>query len=240
MNLATMKHDLSLRDVPDLTYLLNEFYRAYRYRSAGGSRRVRTHMRLVRDRLNRAIERRPPVVLAEPAWKPVCTHLDRALDNGERDAMASMVKAVENVRSLLHWQYGYNSMPKGLEKKYAYTEVLGPTGPVVSQDLTLGLVLFAPRTTYPPHAHTGITESYLVLSGASSENDMGVHVPGSMILNLPDHEHAITTSDHEPVLLAYAWIGEPADLLAQEMVFKKTRRSACRPIAANDAGSAVG
>ena len=214
----------TLGDFPDLGYLFNEFYRAYRYRSAGGSGRVRTHMRLVRGRISKAVTDYPTVVLPEPATKPVCAHLDRALDNGERDTMASMVKAVENIRHLLCWNYGYNSMPKGLEKKYAYAELLGPSGPVISDILTLGLVLFAPRTTYPAHAHTGITESYLVLSGATSENDLGVYVPGSMILNLPGHEHAITTSDYEPVLLAYAWVGEPRDLAAQEMVFTKTPR----------------
>jgi dimethylpropiothetin dethiomethylase len=218
------KDSLTLGDFPDLGYLFNEFYRAYRYRSAGGSARVRTHMSLVRGRISKAVTGYPTVVLPASEQKPVCAHLDRALDNGERDVMASMVKAVENVRHLLCWNYGYNSMPKGLEKKYAYAELLGPSGPVISEILTLGLVLFAPRTTYPAHAHTGITESYLVLSGATSENDLGVYVPGSMILNLPGHEHAITTSDYEPVLLAYAWVGEPRDLAAQEMVFTKPPR----------------
>lgn len=215
---------VTLADFPDLGYLFNEFYRAYRYRSAGGSARVRTHMRMVRDRISKAVADYPAVVLREPMTKPVCSHLDRALDNGETDAMASMVKALENVRHLLRWEYGYNSMPKGLEKKYAYAELLSSRGPVISDILTLGLVLFAPRTTYPAHAHTGITESYLVLSGATSENDLGVYVPGSMILNLPGHEHAITTSDFEPALLAYAWVGEPSDLMAQEMVFAKPPR----------------
>jgi dimethylpropiothetin dethiomethylase len=71
----------------------------------------------------------------------------------------------------------------------------------------LGLVLFAPKTTYPAHAHKDITESYICLSGATSENDAGVYVPGSMIINVPEHKHAITTSDREPALLAYAWTG---------------------------------
>ena len=64
-------------------------------------------------------------------------------------------------------------------------------------------MLFAPQCTYPAHKHEGITESYICLSGAASENDSGVYTPGSMILNLPGHKHRITTSDHEPALLSH-------------------------------------
>ena len=97
-------------------------------------------------------------------------------------------------------------------------------GPVETREVILGLVLFAPGCTYPAHAHSGITESYVCLSGAVSENHQGVYAPGSMIFNPPEHLHRITVSDREPALLAYAWIGRPEDLAGQKMVF--TRRAA--------------
>jgi dimethylpropiothetin dethiomethylase len=50
---------------------------------------------------------------------------------------------------------------------------------------------------------------------------MGVYVPGAMIINVPEHKHAITTSDTEPALLAYAWTGSSADLADQKMEFKR-------------------
>ena len=73
-------------------------------------------------------------------------------------------------------------------------------------------MLFAPRCTYPAHAHDGLTESYYVLSGAISQNDTGVMSVGSLIFNPPRHLHRITVDDMEPALLSYAWHG-PTEVL---------------------------
>ena len=75
----------------------------------------------------------------------------------------------------------------------------------------------------PPHAHDGITESYICLSGAVSENHQGVYAPGSLIFNPPGAMHRITVSDREPSLLAYAWIGPEEKLANQKMVFSRAR-----------------
>lgn len=211
-------------ELPDWMYLLHEFYAVYRYQSAGGSRRIRTHMRTVREQISKALAADAPLHFVPPESKPVCAHLGRSLDNGERDRMASVVKAVAKLRDYLTWRHGYDCMPRGFENRYAFAEILGPRGPVVFPDLTLGLVLFAPRTTYLAHHHEGITESYVCLSGAASQNDAGVYVPGAMILNQPGHEHAITTSDREPVLLAYAWTGSREALAEQKMMFSRRPR----------------
>ncbi len=85
-------------------------------------------------------------------------------------------------------------------------------------------MLFAPGTTYPTHSHHGITESYVCLSGAISENHVGVYAPGSLILNPPEHPHRITTSDREPSLLAYAWVGSSDDLIYQKMSFSRQKK----------------
>ena len=114
-------------------------------------------------------------------------------------------------------------MPRGLENKYAYAEICSPNGPVISDDVILGVVLFAPGCVYPSHAHDGITESYICLSGSVSENHQGVYSPGSMIFNPPSHAHRITVSKKEPALLLYAWVGEQAYLKKQEMVFKRKK-----------------
>ena len=55
---------------------------------------------------------------------------------------------------------------------------------------------------------------------------MGVFGPGSLIFNMPNHEHTITTSDREPVLLSYAWIGSEEDLAHQVMKFSPSPRKA--------------
>lgn len=212
-----------LADAPDWRYLLREFYQVYRFSSAGGSAKIRTHQKEVRHRLSRWLERNPQMFTVEPAEKPVCVHLSRALDRAASESTAPMGRAVERIRDQLSWEYGYEKLPRGLVEKFAFTELLGPRGRVVADDLVLGLVLFAPGTTYPTHCHQGIAESYICLSGAVSENDVGVYAPGSLILNPPGHQHRVTSSDTEPCLLAYAWIGSPEALSEQKMAFSRLR-----------------
>lgn len=214
-----------LRDLPDWGYLLHEFYQLYRFNSAGGSARIRSHQKEVRQRLSRLLQADPPVEVVEPTTKPVCAHLSRALDRGKRHLNESLARSIERIRGELAWAYGYGRVPPGLEKKYAFSECVGPRGPVIADELILGLVLFAPGTTYPTHSHDGITESYFCLSGAISENDVGVYAPGSLILNPPEHPHRITTSTQEPSLLAYAWLGAPEKLTAQAMKFSRQRQA---------------
>ncbi len=207
--------------LPDWMYAIREFDYAYRAGSSGGSPAIRSHMKIVRDSLAKAFAANPDVIPPAPKTRPVQAHLERALDNGLDGTMRSMVKAVENLKGSLSWEIGYERIPRHLETKYAYADLIGPHGPVVWPSLTLGLVLFAPRTTYPAHSHEGITESYLSLSGYWSENDTGVYAPGSMVLNLPGHTHTITTADREPVLLAYAWVGTQEKLANPGMKFSR-------------------
>jgi dimethylpropiothetin dethiomethylase len=215
-----------LEDYPDWVYLLREFQNAYSIGTAGGSKKIRRHLKEVRERLAKCMTSNPPLVFDPPQRQPVCAHLGRAIDNGERERMGSMVRAFQKISDRLVWQFGYDSMPKDLHNRYAFVEVLGSHGLVRSSTLQLGFVLFAPGTTYPAHAHEGIAESYICLSGTTSENDMGVFVPGSLIFNMPNHEHTITTSDREPVLLSYAWIGSEEDLAHQVMKFSPSPRKA--------------
>jgi dimethylpropiothetin dethiomethylase len=91
--------------------------------------------------------------------------------------------------------------------------------------VNLGMVLFAPKCTYPAHSHEGLTESYYTLSGSVSENDDGVYAPGSLIFNPPGRMHRITVSDSEPSLLSYAWHGPKEKLAGQKMVFRRPRPS---------------
>lgn len=213
-----------LRDAPNWVYLLREFEALYRYGSAGGSKAIRSHRKQVRDRLSAAIGGNPEMTLREPANKPVTAHLARALDLGERAAMQGMARALREVRDDLTWEYGYDRLPRALSQKYAYCEVLGPQGPVFSERLILGFVLFAPNTTYPQHSHQEIEESYVSIAGAWSENNAAVYAPGSLILNRPGDEHRITTGDQDPCLLAYAWVGSESRLAEPNMKLSATRK----------------
>lgn len=214
-----------LHERPNWLYLLREFDTLYRHGSAGGSKLIRSHRKRVRDTLSQIIDTNPEVIQREPALKPVAGHLQRALDLGERGILHDMARSLSRISHLLTWEWGYAKVPRPLQNKYAYCEILGPRGPIRSEKLILGFVLFAPKTTYPQHSHQEIEESYISISGAWSENDVAVHAPGSLILNRPGSEHRITTADLDPCLLSYAWIGPETYLNAPGMKFSSTRKA---------------
>lgn len=215
-----------LTDAPDWLYLLREFHDRYRALSSGGSTPIRAHQRNVRARITTLIRANPEIAGALPELRPVTAHLRRALDLGKAGPGAPFIRAIEAVAPALQWQYGYDRVPKGLADKYAFAEFAGPRGPVICDSLILGIVLFAPGCIYPAHAHARITESYVCLSGATSENNAGVYGPGSLIFNAPGHMHRITVSDREPSLLVWAWEGPPEALAGQKMVFSRPRSRA--------------
>lgn len=215
---------LRLMDCPNWIYLLREFEALYRFGSAGGSKSIRSHRKRVRDSLSAVMASNPEIIARERETKPVVAHLPRALDLGERAAMQGMARALREVRDELSWEYGYDRMPRSLSRKYAYCDILGPKGPIQADRLVLGFVLFAPGTTYPQHSHQEIEESYISIAGAWSENNAAVYAPGSLILNRSGDEHRITTGDLEPCLLAYAWIGPEARLIAPQMKLSPTRK----------------
>ncbi len=215
-----------LADLPDWRYLLREYYELYRGLSAGGSPVIRAHQRAVRIAINGVTKSNPPIASLPPTERPVTAHLRRALDNGRQERNAAVVRAIAAVQGSLSWQIGYERPPHGLERKYAFAEFAGPSGPVITDRVILGVVLFAPGCTYPAHAHRGISESYICLSGAVSENHQGVYGPGSLIFNPPGHTHRITVSDWEPALLAYAWSGPPEELANYRMVFSRKGKAA--------------
>lgn len=218
-----MPENSKLNDCPDWLYLLREFELLYRPGFAGGSKTIRGHRRRVRETLSAIMDANPPVIARAPELKPVTAHLPRAFDLGARSALPGLARATERVSHLLTWEYGYKRVPKALARKYAYCEVLGPQGPIVTDRLILGFVLFAPETTYPQHHHAGIEESYVSVSGNWSENDVAVFAPGSLILNKSGDNHRITTGERDPCLLAYAWSG-PADRLTNpDMTFAKKK-----------------
>lgn len=221
---ATVSGSAKLNDLPDWIYILRDSYDFYRRLSAGGSPKIRSHQRNVRERINRVLKSNAEVQFSDPQDRPVTRHLTRALDNGRMERHAPFIRSLEAVRGTLVWQYGYEKVPRGLENKYAYAELVGPNGPVLTDDIILGLVLFAPGCTYPAHAHDGITESYICLSGAVSENDQGVYAPGSLIFNPPEQLHRITVADSNPALLFYAWEGSAEKLRHQKMVFSRKSR----------------
>ncbi|MEM6712778.1 MAG: dimethylsulfonioproprionate lyase family protein [Pseudomonadota bacterium] len=223
--IATPEHDqemnIRLSDAPNWIYLLREFYEIYRYLSPAGSNQIRSHQRAVREAISRLMASNAIIKPGTGITKPVTGHLRRAIDEGLMERHANFLRCIDAISDSIDWQYGYEKVPRGLKDKFAYAEFSGPFGPVISQEVILGIVLFAPNCTYPAHAHDGITESYFCLSGAVSENHQGVYAPGSLIFNPSGHRHRITVSNREPALMAYAWVGPKEKLSDQKMMFSR-------------------
>ena len=78
---------------PDWLYLLREYYQMYLRSSAGGSQRIRSHQRIVRERISKVIEGNSLIQIGEPVTKPVCAHLKRALDQGRLQRTAGTASA---------------------------------------------------------------------------------------------------------------------------------------------------
>jgi len=214
---------LAISEVPDWRYLLREIYELYRFMSSGGSTPIRAHQRAVREAINRALRAEPRVVLRAAHRLPVTAHLTRALSEGGDGATRPAVRALRTIVEDLSWEYGYDKMPRGLAKSYGYAEIAGPRGPVITEELIVGVVMFAPGCIYPAHAHDGIMESYVCLSGAVSQNNQGVYAPGSMIFNPAGAKHRLPVSATEPAPLAYAWTGAAEVLRANTLEL----RTAC-------------
>ena len=212
-----------LSDDADMLYVLRDVDEVYRRSSAGGSKIIRSHQRRVRETLGRLIETNPPLVATDRADKPVTAHLPRALELGATGPLGRLARTAGRIAPGLSWAYGYERMPRALTRRFAYAEIAGPAGPVIADGIIVGMVLFAPGTVYPQHAHEDIEESYVSIAGAWSENDGAVYAPGSLILNRSGDHHRITVGDKDPCLLVYAWLGRPERLRAPGMVFSRRR-----------------
>ncbi len=154
-----------LSDAPDWLYLLQAFDTVYRLGSDGGSKLIRGHKERVREALADIIRADPPLLKREASTKPVTAHLPRALDLGRGGALADMSGVLSRCENQLTWEYGYAHVPPALARNYAYCEILGPQGPIQSDRLILGFVLFAPGTVYPEHNTRGSKRATCPLPG---------------------------------------------------------------------------
>ncbi len=153
-------------------------------------------------------------VAVAPRAQPACRHLEAALALGEAGPAAALVRALRPLVEGLRWRHEYDvddALP-AFSRNLAYAEVAGPLGNVPSRTLRCGLVLMAPSTLYPAHAHAA-TELYHVLGGRARWQRGGEpwapRSPGAFILHPSGIAHAMATGA-EPLLALYVWYGDMA------------------------------
>jgi Dimethlysulfonioproprionate lyase len=161
----------------------------------------------------------PPDGDVGPRSQPVLRHLPSALSLGDTTT-APICALVNQLNPALQWRRNSRYAGADFLDGYAYCELVGPSGHRRNADIALGLLLLAPHTTYPSHAHAA-AEIYAVVAGrAQWRQGDGVwrtRAPSDTIHHAALEPHAMRTSD-EPLLAAYVWhdhLHEPARLLAE-------------------------
>jgi mannose-6-phosphate isomerase-like protein (cupin superfamily) len=153
----------------------------------------------------------PPSQQVKPTELPACNYLEAALEFGMVGPEDGIAGALAKLTQWLRWTYGYPPDPRypGLERRIAFTEVLGTTGIWASHRMLLGFTLIAPHTHYPAHAHPAI-ELYLVIAGVATwrlgDAPAEIRPPGSVIVHPSGAPHAMTTNA-EPLLALFTWRG---------------------------------
>lgn len=158
----------------------------------------------------------------------VLRYVDSALAGGD-SVTAPICVLIDQLKTELRWRqnasYVRADFVADFLDGYAYCELLGPSGHRVRGDIALGLLLLAPRVTYPAHAHPA-AEVYAVIAGrADWRQGDGVwrrREPGQRIHHASMEPHAMRTAD-EPLLAAYLWqdhLHEGARLLRTKTVSK--------------------
>ncbi len=153
------------------------------------------------------LEKNNPV----PTILPVCRHLDKAYGHiNQKEPIASIMDVLSHLIPNLAWHHGYDEseMPGELAANFGVADVIGPYGLVSSFRFKLGVVLLAPQTWYPPHAHPS-PEIYYILSGEAEWHTGGtksVKGGGSMVLHGSNEPHAMLTGK-TPLLTVYTWRG---------------------------------
>ena len=160
-----------------------------------------------------------PIVRAYPADSgpplPILAQLPAALGVA-RDAVPDLADPLEAMLPALNWTQNpnYRRHPPSVDflGRYGYAQFAGPSNiPTLaaSGELALGVLLLAPGTVYPAHAHPA-EEVYLPLAPARwQRGEEGwrdrragdlVHHPSGMV-------HA-TQAGEAPLLALYLWLGD--------------------------------
>lgn len=97
-------------------------------------------------------------------------------------------------------------------RRYAYCELLGPTGLVPHDAVSVGLLYLAPGTFYLPHAHPA-EEAYHLLAGDSEWQAGSAALTWRSPGDRMEHPSGVAHSMHSgstPMLALYVWRGDLA------------------------------
>ncbi len=142
----------------------------------------------------------------------VLENLDWALLLGKQGSLKHLADYITPVAHTLPWTnfYEETDLTRPFLSQFAVTEIAGPTGPIVAEDVIMGIFLLGPHTFYPLHKHKA-DEVYTVIAGQVhfmfDDHHEVTRGPGDNQYVPSGALHALQTGD-EPFLALYTWIGD--------------------------------
>jgi Dimethlysulfonioproprionate lyase len=145
-----------------------------------------------------------------PSILPVSRWLPR-LAEGPGAFGAELVAAVCHTAPSLAWRQTYtlDDLDAAFIDNYGWSEIMGRTGPLVSERMACGFLLLGPSTLYPRHRHEA-EEIYLPLCGTAAWQQGDAvwrqREPGTVIHHAGNEPHSMRTGA-DPLLALYLWRG---------------------------------
>lgn len=146
-----------------------------------------------------------------------CSALPIAFSQTNND----LLNELELVQADIHWADSGGALKSPLLQQHlAFSELVGPTGMVLSNKIRVGLFFQNKEVDYPNHRHAA-EELYLVLSGSAqwikeTEPHATTKAPMNFIHHKSWESHAMLTRS-EPLLALWCWAGD-IDFKQYEMV----------------------
>ena len=144
---------------------------------------------------------KPPEVLQPIAFLPFAS---------QKCEFPPLARVLIECGHQLPWTAGDYELPPSIAGKNMFVELVGPEGPLVSEQITCGLYLQSPNSFYPPHNHSAEEFYYLLSGSAEWQKDDGkfsfLSAP-KLVHHEPWQRHAMRTGE-DPLLAFWVWFGD--------------------------------
>ena len=151
--------------------------------------------------------------LATPSTQPATAYLGMLSEVSGRGVSAGLATALKDARDDLAWGEAYPELahePRydSFRRNYAFAEIAGPRGLVVTDRISAFVTVQGPGIIYPAHAHSALEVYYIIAGTAQWQRGDEPWIerrPSDFVLHRSGVPHKTRTSD-EPVLALAVWL----------------------------------
>ena len=124
----------------------------------------------------------------EASKSPSCAYLDGCLKHISKD-LSPIDVLMRSISEKLVWHEASRGVPDFFKGGYAFAEIIGEQGLIVSENIRIGLFLQKPQVNYPLHAHEA-EELYIIQPAADTVTFENTSSAKSTIAVVPSTEIA--------------------------------------------------